>query len=145
MHTRGSLENWKNTVSKYCVGNPLLICAVSAALAGPLLDLIDMEGGGVHWRGKSSLGKTTVQKVASSVWGSPKFMQTWRATANGLEGVAAICNSTCLVLDEISQVSGKEAGYVAYMLANGHGKLRADPLRSCPSPPKLADPVLEFG
>jgi putative DNA primase/helicase len=126
MHTRGSLEYWQSSVSKFCVGNPLLICAVSAALAGPLLDLIDIEGGGVHWRGRSSVGKTTVQKMAASVWGSPKFMQTWRATANGLEGVAAVSNSTCLVLDEISQVSGKEAGQVAYMLANGHGKLRAD-------------------
>jgi putative DNA primase/helicase len=126
MHSRGSLKEWNSSVSIYCVGNPVLIGAVSAALAGPLLDVVGMEGGGVHWRGRSSVGKTTVQKVASSVWGSPKFMQTWRATANGLEGVAAICNSSCLVLDEISEVSGKEAGYVAYMLANGHGKLRAD-------------------
>jgi putative DNA primase/helicase len=136
MHSRGSLKEWNSSVSIYCAGNPVLIGAVSATLAGPLLDLVSMEGGAVHWRGRSSVGKTTVQKVASSVWGSPKFMQTWRATANGLEGVAAICNSSCLVLDEISEVSGKEAGLVAYMLANGQGKARAD--RSGGARPRLS-------
>lgn len=65
-------------------------------------------------------------QVAVSVWGSPRFLQTWRATSNGLEGVAAACNGTLLALDEMSEISGREAGITAYMLANGRGKSRSD-------------------
>jgi putative DNA primase/helicase len=126
MRVHGTLDEWRSSVSICCLDNTILIAAVSTALAGPLLDLIGMESGGVHLFGKSSEGKTTAQLVAGSVWGSPRFKQTWRATSNGLEGVAAACNSTCLVLDEISEISGKEAGAAAYMLGNGHGKVRAD-------------------
>jgi putative DNA primase/helicase len=47
------------------------------------------------------------------------------ATANGLEAVAATHSDALLCLDEIAQLSGKEAGEVAYMLANGQGKSRS--------------------
>jgi uncharacterized protein (DUF927 family) len=42
-----------------------------------------------------------------------------------LEAVAESHNDSLLCLDEISQVDSKEAGETAYMLANGHGKSRA--------------------
>ena len=53
------------------------------------------------------------------------FSETWRATANGLEGVAATHNDALLCLDEMGQVSANEAGQTVYMLANGCGKRRA--------------------
>ena len=121
----GTLEEWRSTVGAACIGNPLLVGCVSLSLAGPLLEPLALEGGGVHLRGASSRGKSTVQRVAVSVWGSPRFLHTWRATANGLEGVATSCNATLLALDEMGEVNGREAGAAAYMLANGQGKARA--------------------
>jgi putative DNA primase/helicase len=50
---------------------------------------------------------------------------TWRATANGLEAVAAQHSDRLLILDELSQVDPKEAGEIAYMLSNERGKSRA--------------------
>ncbi|KGK10100.1 membrane protein [Vibrio navarrensis] len=50
---------------------------------------------------------------------------SWRATANGLEGTALAHNDALLALDEMGEVDPKEAGDVAYMLANGQGKTRA--------------------
>jgi uncharacterized protein (DUF927 family) len=41
-----------------------------------------------------------------------------------LEGIAAARNDGFLVLDELGQVDAKEAGQVAYMLANGAAKAR---------------------
>ncbi len=123
--TRGSLDDWKNTVAQSCVGNPLLLLAVSLAFSGPLLELLDLDfGGGLHLRGTSSCGKSTILRAAASVWGSPQLMGSWRATANGLEGVAAARNSMLLVLDELAEISGKEFGATVYMLANGVGKER---------------------
>lgn len=122
---KGTLEDWKANVSTLCVGNSRLTLAVSAAFAAPILHFLDEESGGIHFRGESSKGKTKILKVASSVWGGSNNMQRWKATGNGLEAVAQNYNNTLLCLDELAQVSPKEAGEVAYMLANGAGKQRA--------------------
>lgn len=126
MTAAGTLDGWCGAVAAPCVGNPLLVLSVSLAFAGPLLEPLGLDGGGVHLRGASSRGKSTAQRAAVSVWGSPRFLHTWRATANGLEGVAVACNGSLLALDEMGEVSGREAGAAAYMLANGVGKARAD-------------------
>src|SRR5690606_4640071 len=83
------------------------------------------EGGGLHMRGPSSIGKSTSLLAAASVWGAPTFVRQWRATANGLEGVAEQANDCLLILDELAQLDPREAGSVAYLLANGTGKSRA--------------------
>ena len=126
MKAAGTIEDWRDEVAALCVGNPIMLVAVSLAFAGVLLEPLGLDGGGLHLRGASSRGKSTAQRAAVSVWGSPRFLLTWRATSNGLEGVATACNSTVLALDEMSEVSGREAGAAAYMLANGAGKARAD-------------------
>ena len=123
----GSLDDWRAQVGRLCSGNSRLLFAVSCAFAGPLLDLTRIESGGFHLRGPSSIGKTTLLMVAGSCWGGGGhggFTQTWRATANGLEAVAELHNHSLLCLDELGQVDPKEAGEVAYLLANGMGKSR---------------------
>lgn len=125
---RGDLADWQENVARFAVGNSRLVLAISAAFAAPLLYPVNAEGGGFHFRGASSTGKSTTLVVAGSVWGGGGlhgFLKTWRGTANGLEGTAATHSDSLLCLDEIGQVSGQEAGQVAYMLANGQGKTRA--------------------
>ena len=81
------------------------------------------DGGGAHFRGASSRGKSTLQRVAVSVWGSPRFLTTWRATTNGLVGVAVAANGSLLALVEIGEVSGRDVGRAVYMLANARVKM----------------------
>jgi putative DNA primase/helicase len=124
----GSLDEWNENVGHKCIGNSRLIFAVSAALAAPLLNIAGEESGGVHFVGESRTGKTTALKVAASVWGGGRkkgFLRTWRATSNGLESTAQAHCDTALCLDEMGQVDGRQAGEIAYMLANGSGKSRA--------------------
>lgn len=125
---KGTLEAWKNEVATLCQGNHILLLSVSSALAGPLLKIAKLQelgGAGIHLMGDSSRGKTTALQVAASVWGSPSFMRTWRATANGLEATAASRNDTFLPLDECGESDPKEIGLIIYSLANGVGKQRA--------------------
>ena len=122
---RGTLEQWRAMIGKLCQDNPLMLLTVSASLAGPLLKLTHHQGAGLHLIGDSSSGKSTLLQVATSVWGAPDFMRTWRATANGLEGVAAEHNDTCVILDEISEADPREIGAIVYALGNGTGKSRA--------------------
>jgi uncharacterized protein (DUF927 family) len=124
----GTLEDWQQNIARYAVGNSRLVLALSAAFAGPLICPCSAEGGGIHFRGASSTGKTTALHVAGSVWGGggvTGFVRSWRATSNGLEGVALSHCDTLLCLDEISQLPSREAGEVGYMLANGFGKARS--------------------
>jgi len=140
---QGSSDSWRQNVGRYCLDNPLLIVGVCAALmfrtngmsrahecaratAAPLLHLCGVDGFGLHLYGASSTGKTAALYPALSVWGEPNQLRhSWRATANGLEGTALAHNDALLALDEMGEVDPKEAGDVAYMLANGQGKTRA--------------------
>ena len=123
----GTLEGWKTEIGRYCQVNPLALAAICGAFAGPLLHHLQRAGGGIHFVGDSSTGKTTLLTMASSVWGNPAdYLRTWRATTNGLEGVAALRNDTMLALDEIGEASPREIGAMAYALANGVGKARAN-------------------
>jgi len=71
------------------------------------------------------VGKSTGQHLACSVWGSRDYKQTWRATINGLEGIAALYNDGLLVLDEMAQADPKAIGETVYMLGNEQGKIRS--------------------
>lgn len=122
---RGNLNEWQREVARLCGGNSRLLFAVSVCFASPLLFLIGAESGGFHFRSNSSDGKTTALRVAASVCGGADFMQRWRATSNGLEALASAHCDAPLLLDELAQMDAKEAGEVAYMLANGSGKSRA--------------------
>ncbi len=122
----GSVEAWRDNVACLAEGNSRVVFAISAAFAAPLAALVNIEGGGFHFRGGSSTGKTTALIVAGSVWGGSSFRRAWRTTGNGLEGIAAIHNDNLLVLDELSEIDPREAGAAAYMLANGQGKTRAN-------------------
>lgn len=121
----GTLEGWREQVAARCAGHSRLVLSVCAGFAGPCLGLLGMEGGGFHLRGASSTGKSTALSVATSLYGSPSFLRTWRNTDNALEGIAAMHSDLLLVLDEIGQLDPKHAGQVAYLLANGQGKGRA--------------------
>lgn len=122
----GSLSGWRGELAALVVGNPVLVFAVSVGFAGPLLERVASHTGhGFHLVGDSSSGKTTGLHAAASVWGGPEFVRTWRATGNGLEGIAAALNDTLLCLDEISEADNREIGGTVYALGNGVGKTRA--------------------
>lgn len=121
---RGTLEDWKASVGSRCHRNPLMVLAASLALSGPLLQPLGLQGGGLHFRGASSTGKTTLLNLAASVWGSRDIISQWRATTSGLETLAPAMNSMLLPLDEIAEIAPRALHEAIYMLANGKGKTR---------------------
>jgi putative DNA primase/helicase len=120
----GSVDDWKEHIGKTCMGNPLMILAVSLAFSGPLLAPLGLLGGGLHFRGASSSGKTTLLNLSASVWGGRQLISQWRATSNGLEAIAATMNDMLLPLDEIAEITARNLYEAIYMLANGTGKAR---------------------
>lgn len=120
----GTVESWKENVGVLCRGNPMMILAVSLAFSGPLLGPLALSGGGLHFRGASSSGKTTLLRLASSVWGNSRLITQWRATSNGLEAIAVTLNDMLLPLDEIAEIQPRPLHEAIYTLANGTGKAR---------------------
>jgi len=121
--SRGELAQWQTLVAARCLGNPVLTLAIGCALAGPLLSLVGVNGGGVHLVGDSSSGKSLAQLIGASVWGDPGvFAASWDMTKGGLEIEAASRNDTLLSLDEIKRADPRRVQEMAYALANGQGK-----------------------
>ena len=122
----GTLEDWTNKLAINCMANPILAFPVCAAFAAPLLNLLEMENGGFHLVGDSSIGKSTALLAAASVFGDPsKGVPKWNATINAMEGTAKAHNDILLPIDEIGQSSASHIGEIVYMLGNGLGKGRS--------------------
>ena len=92
----GSLEEWQERISRYCIGNSRMLFAVSTAFAASVMRLVDAECGIIQLIGLFSTGKSTLLRIAASVNGSRKSVRNWRSTANGLEGTIALHNELSL-------------------------------------------------
>ena len=111
-HGVGVAGDWKNNIGKFCSGNTRLILAASTAFAAPLLSVVEMEGGGFHFRGQSSVGKSTALEVAASIYGSAgKYLVNWDTTKNALEEVSEAHNDCLMVIDELGLVDGSIVGF----------------------------------
>jgi len=66
-----AITGWQRDVAALACGNPLLMFAIEAPLAGPLLDLFGLDGGGFGIHGGTSCGKITVLFAAMSAFRRP--------------------------------------------------------------------------
>lgn len=119
----GDIAAW-HEIAALAVGNSRLLLALAASLVGPVLMLVNAQGGGIHLVGRSSIGKSTMLLLAEAIWGI-KF-ENWNSTLNGLEGKCLARNHGLLLLDEVSQGTAKTVGSSAYLICNGTGRTRAD-------------------
>lgn len=123
----GTLAEWQRDVAAPCISNSRLLLSASIPFAAPLLGILGKEGGGFHFPGESSIGKTTLSYVGSSVIGSPdSTIKPMNATANSFEGEAANCNDSTMFLDELGEAPPEQIGGIVYKLAGGKGRGRAD-------------------
>ncbi len=122
---RGTVDQWCDRIGIPATRNPIMVLSICAAFAGPLLKPLNMDGGGIHVCGPSSVGKSTTLETARSVWGPDQFRRSWKTTANGFEGIAEQHNDCLLPLDELSEANPDDVPSVVYALGNGRGKTRA--------------------
>ncbi|PTU64211.1 hypothetical protein DB032_04425 [Chromobacterium sp. Panama] len=122
----GTLQDWQQHIAALASGNSRIIFAISVAFAGVLAEMAGESGGGFHFVGTTSKGKTsTLLDPAASIWGHPdRFAKKWRTTQNGLETLCLSRNDGLLILDELAQIAATDAGGAAYLIANGQAKTR---------------------
>ena len=98
-------------VSEY----PIMMIAIYAAAASPLLHIFNMPGFVVDICGETSGGKTTALRLAASVWGKPSdsyptAMYSWDATRVWIERTAGCLYNLPLILDETKRVKNPGSG-----------------------------------
>jgi putative DNA primase/helicase len=138
------MGGWQAEVARFAVGNSRVTLAISAAFAAPLLHLMEMEGGGLHFRGPSSIGKTTFVQIGGSVWGGgglAEYVRSWRATDNGLESVALAHCDTLLTLEELAEIEAAAASKAAYMCQRSR-QIARDPFRWWATGSRVAPSIL---
>lgn len=105
-------------------------CAITmcAALAATLLEVLDAPNFAVHLVGDSSRGKTSMLKIAASIFGYPNadaWIASWNVTAVGAEMRASTFNGLPQVYDEAGVTDPQAIEKMVYMLINGGGRARA--------------------
>lgn len=122
----GTLADWHRELGKYCISNSRLILAVCTAFAGPLLAILNREGGGLHLVGQSSEGKTSALRMAASIIGGKDGIKTLDATKNAFEAAAALASDCTMFLDELGLGAPDAIAAMVFVLVSGIGRGRAD-------------------
>lgn len=123
----GNIASWVSTVDALYNrenGEPYQF-AICASFAAPLHELLGFP----EWRGipyaittdKSGFGKTTVNKIAHSIWCNPEKSTIAESTPKAALSMASSFNSVPFLLDEVTQYLRDPADMasVLYALSNG--------------------------
>ena len=110
----GSVQGWSSGVAAYAEGNPLLMAALSASFAGPLLDLMRMETVGLNFYGGPGSGKSLLLQSAQSAWDSPASTTFWSQLPGQLKDLKARRNDGLMTIEAFNtHPSSKEMNALA--------------------------------
>jgi hypothetical protein len=125
---RGTFEAHLAALKRAWSADPVCAAMIAAALAATLLEPLGATNFAVHLVGESSRGKTSMLKIAASIFGdpnSPQWLASWNVTASGAELRASILNDLPQCYDEIGGGDPQAAERQVYALINGGGRTRA--------------------
>lgn len=127
----GSLAAWLDAV-RLIERFPRAMLAIYGALTAPLLYVLEAPNFIIDYCGDTSIGKTTVQNVAASVWGYPSgghggLVVAWNATQVFTERYAELLNDLPIILEDSQTGDPRSLARAIYMLANGVGRGRGSP------------------
>lgn len=114
----GTLEGWKQTVVPLCRGNHYLVAALCFGFAAALSGRLELPTFGIHLYGDSRTGKTTLLKLANSIFRRPGHHKDWQSSEAGLEQACQSHHSTLLCLDEIGRVPRQRLADRVYQICN---------------------------
>lgn len=135
-HVSGELNGWIDNVARLAIHSSRLVLAMSASIAGLLINFMGVECGGFHFHGNSSIGKSTCLSVAASIFGDRQFINSWNVTDKAFEELAEAHNDSVLILDELkllhedSVTAAQKVMMRIYQLSESRGKTRSKSYQS---------------
>lgn len=127
IHAQGQYREHLEGLRRAWAASPVCAAAIASALAAPLLKVLDAPLFALHLAGDSSRGKSTMLKIAASLYGDPRdeeWVTSWNSTTVGHEVRASMLCDLPLCIDEAGVVDAKERERAVYMLVNGVGRVR---------------------
>ena len=128
LQPKGSLDKWKEVFKLY--GRPGLELQAFGALSGfgsPLFKFTGQKGIIINLiHPKSGAGKTTIIRMANSIFGDPEELLGIPADTKAARVIkVGILNNIVNPLDEMTNLTAEEYSDLAYAFSQGKGKERA--------------------
>jgi hypothetical protein len=127
--TSGNIDSWKAIANSYGnPGNEARAFILFLSMGTPLYEFF-LEGSAiVHLTNTASgVGKTTIQKVAASVWGHPvNTMMNESDTALAIQHRAGTLHNLPVLIDEITNFGPEKSSDFAYRMSFNRGKNRME-------------------
>lgn len=131
---QGDLDTWVDLVDK-AYNRPeaekyqFVIAAGFASALVPLANFHNYRGIPIVLSGEGSCGKSSICKVASTIYARPNGLLVDAAASNGatlqgLVGLASMFNGVPLLFDEVTERDPKDFTPLMYSLSNGQSKVR---------------------
>ena len=123
----GTLEEWSKVANTYALaGNEIRAFGLFLSLGAPMFKFFALGGAIVHLTNASSgVGKSTIQKVANSVWGNPDTtMLVKDDTMLSKYQRMGVVNNMILCMDEVTNMKPEAVSDFAFGITNGRGRNR---------------------
>jgi len=127
LKARGSLQKHIEQLRRAWEADATCATMICGALAATLLEPLAAANFAVHLTGDSSRGKTSMLKIAASVFGDPnndQWLGSWNTTGVASELRASVLNDLPQCYDEVGSGDAQSLERSLYMLINGGGRAR---------------------
>jgi hypothetical protein len=128
----GTMDGWTESIA-HIAEYPLVVLGIYASLASAALHVLAPGEGNpvIDWAYRTSTGKTTTLRIASSVWGDDHLMVSWDGTVRGIVALAEAFSHIPLILDDTKKArTSRRGSYVTellYALSGGSESVRSSP------------------
>ncbi len=124
----GTLAGWLDAV-QLASSYPSALYGSYAAFTAPLLDILGCSGFVMDYSGRTTIGKTTVLRLAASAYANPDEKQatavkTWDVTAVWAERTAGVLSGLPLILDDTRMAVPERVARIVYEVSSGQGRGR---------------------
>jgi hypothetical protein len=145
---RGELSKHIAALRRAWQADPVAAAIICGAACAPLLEPLGAPNFAIHLPGDSSRGKTSMLKIASSVYGDPSndsWVASWNTTSVAAELRAAVLTDLPQCYDEVGSGDPQAIERLVYMLVNGGGRARGQRDLSLRETPTWHTVVLSTG
>jgi hypothetical protein len=127
-HTAGDHLLWRQAFDMVLAGGADRQAVLALGIAGPLMAFTGVDGVLLNaYSPETGVGKSTLCDALLSIWGAPnKLRKDYRDTPAATFKLAAVSGNMPLVIDEFTNVDGKELSNYVYTLTQGRERHRLD-------------------
>lgn len=125
-HAAGDATLAREAIITAMAGSPDRQAVIALAIATPLMPFTGVDGLMLNaWSPETGVGKSTLCNAALAVWGSPdRLRKDFRDTANATFKLASVVGNLPMVVDEFTNVDGRQLSDYVYTITQGREKHR---------------------